>query len=140
MKHRVLILTVLTLVFAVPAFAAPAASPAPVPAPAAPAQAQTYPGPQEAAPNVYHQIFENDSVRVSEITFNPGDKAPMHTHPYAHFVYVIEPGTLTLSHPDGTSQIVTAEAGQVMWMEAETHEAVNTGTTRLKALVSEIKK
>ena len=100
---------------------------------------QSYPGPHEAASNVYTKLFENERVRVSEIKFNPGDKAPMHTHAYDHYVYVIEPGTLTLSHPDGTSQTVAAEAGQVLWMPAETHEAVNTGTTVLRATVSELK-
>ena len=98
-----------------------------------------YPGPQEAAPNVYHQIFDNERVRVSEITFKPGDKAAMHTHPYDHSLYVLEAGTLTLSHPDGTSQVVNAEVGQVMFMKAETHEAVNTGTTQFRALVTELK-
>jgi quercetin dioxygenase-like cupin family protein len=103
------------------------------------AEEKTYPGPQEAAPNVYHQIFDNEKVRISEITFKPGDKAAMHTHPYPHAVYVIDPGTLTISHPDGTSQVVTAKAGEVLWMGAETHEAVNTGSTTLRGTVTEIK-
>ena len=100
---------------------------------------KVYPGPQEGAPNIYHQIFDNDKIRVSEITFKPGDKAAMHTHPYSHAVYVIEPGTLTLSYPDGTSKEVSAKAGDVLWMGPETHEAVNTGTTVLRATVTEIK-
>ena len=122
MKRFFLVLA-MVLVFTAPAFA----------------EGKTYPGPQEAAPNVYKQIFDNERVRVSEITFKPGDKAAMHTHPYVHFVYVIEGGQLTLSHPDGTSQVVEAQPGQVMWMSAETHEAVNTGTTEVKGLVTELK-
>lgn len=103
------------------------------------AEEKTYPGPQEAAPGIYTQLFDNEKVRVSEIKFKPGDKAPMHTHPYSHTVYVIEPGTLTITSPDGTSNVLSATAGQVLWMGAETHEAVNTGETTLRALVSEIK-
>lgn len=99
----------------------------------------TYPGPQDAAPNVYKQVFDNDRVRVAEIKFNPGEKAAMHTHLYPHVVYVIDGGELTLTHPDGTSTVVTAKAGDVLWMEAETHEAVNTGTTVLRGTVTEIK-
>jgi len=106
---------------------------------AAMAAEQTYPGPQEAAPNVYKQVFENDRVRVSEITFNPGDKAAMHTHVYPHVVYVLEGGQLTMTHPDGKSNVVNAKAGDVIWMGPETHEAVNTGTTKLRATVTEIK-
>ena len=100
---------------------------------------RTYPGPQAGAPNVYKQLFDNEKVRVSEITFKPGDKAAMHTHAYPHAVYIIEGGELTLSHPDGTSAVVQAKAGDVMWMSAETHEAVNTGKTTLRGTVTEIK-
>ena len=103
------------------------------------AEEKTYPGPQEAASNIYKQIFDNERVRVSEITFKPGDKAAMHTHPYPHVVYVMEGGTLTLSYPDGTSKPATVEAGQAIWFPAETHEAVNTGTTTVKGTVTEIK-
>lgn len=102
-------------------------------------EAKTYSGPQEAAGNIYVQKFDNEKVRVSEITFKPGDKAAMHTHPFPHFVYVIEPGQLTIAHPDGTNAVVDGKAGDIMWMPAETHEAVNTGTTTLRALVAEIK-
>jgi quercetin dioxygenase-like cupin family protein len=123
MKRYLMIVAMLVAVLAVPALA----------------EEKTYPGPQEAAPNIYHQIFDNDRVRVSEITFKPGDKAAMHTHPYVHFVYVMEGGTLTLSHPDGTFAAVTAKAGEVLWMSAETHEAVNTGTTVVRGLVTELK-
>jgi len=103
------------------------------------AEEKTYPGPQEAAGNVYHQVFDNEKVRISEITFKPGDKAAMHTHSWPHAVYVIEPGTLTLTHPDGTSATVSAKAGEVLWMGPESHEAVNTGETTLRATVTEIK-
>ena len=63
----------------------------------------------------------------------------MHTHAYPHAVYVLEGGTLTLSHPDGSSAVVNAKAGEVLWLEPETHEAVNTGTTVVRATVTEIK-
>lgn len=103
------------------------------------AEGKTYPGPQEAAPNVYKQLFDNEQVRVSEIKFNPGDKAPMHTHPYPHVVYILEGGQLTLTRPDGTSSVLDAKAGETMWMGAETHEAVNTGATVVRATITEIK-
>jgi len=103
------------------------------------AETISYPGPQEAAPNVYKQLFDNEKVRVSEITFKPGDKAPMHTHPWPHAVYVLEAGQLTITKPDGTATVVDAKVGDVMWMAAETHEAVNTGTTQFKATITEVK-
>ncbi len=103
------------------------------------AEEKIYPGPQEGAPNIYHQLFDNDRVRVSEIKFNPGDKAAMHTHPYPHVIYLLEGGQLTITHPDGTAAVVDAKAGDVLWMGSETHEAVNTGTTVLRGTVTEIK-
>ncbi len=108
-------------------------------APAFAAETTTYPGPQEGAANIYKQVFDNDRVRVSEIKFNPGEKAAMHTHSYPHLVYIIEGGELTLTRPDGTSSVVKANSGDALWMETETHEAVNTGTTTVRGTVTEIK-
>lgn len=102
-------------------------------------EAATYGSPQEAAPNIYTQLLDNESVTVSEITFKPGDKAAMHTHAYPHAVYILEGGQLTLTHPDGTNVVMDAKPGQVVWMGPETHEAVNTGTTTVRATVTEIK-
>ena len=123
MKRFILMLSVLTMMFSGSAFA----------------EEKTYPGPQEGAPNVYKQVFDNERVRVSEIKFEPGAKAAMHTHPYPHVVYVLEGGQLTLSHPDGTSTVLEAKVGDVLWMAAETHEAVNTGNTVVRGTVTEIK-
>ena len=103
------------------------------------AEEKTYPGPQEGAPNIYKQLFDNERVRVSEIKFNSGEKAAMHTHSYPHVVYLIEGGQLTLTHTDGTSSVANAKAGDVLWMPAETHEAVNTGTTVVRGTVTELK-
>ena len=102
--------------------------------------AETYPGPHEAGPNIYHKIFENDEVRVSEVTFKAGESIPMHHHSYGHCLYVLEAGQLTISHPDGTSVVMDAKAGDVMWMGTEDHAAQNTGTTTVKVLVTEVKK
>lgn len=94
--------------------------------------------PVAVGPTIYKVILENDKVRVSEITFRPGDSIPEHSH-NDHFLYVLSAGTLKLSHPDGTSNDFTGTPGQIVWLPAETHSAVNTGTTEFKALVVEAK-
>lgn len=94
--------------------------------------------PVQVGPNVYTQVFENDRVRISRIRFEPGASIPMHEHP-DHFLYVLTPGTITLSYPDGTSKEFAGETGQVVWIPAESHAAVNTGTTEFTALVVELK-
>ena len=100
---------------------------------------EAYPGPHEAGPNIYHLLSDNEHVRVSEIKFNPGDSIPMHHHSYGHSLYILEGGQLTISKPDGSSSVVDAKAGDVMWMGIEDHSAVNTGTTTLRAVITEVK-
>ena len=95
--------------------------------------------PLEVGPNIYKKVFENDRVRVMEIRFNPGDKIGMHSHP-DHFVYIIDPGTLRLSYPDGTTKFVQGRKGEVLWSPAESHDAVNISATTLRGLVVELKK
>jgi beta-alanine degradation protein BauB len=101
--------------------------------------AAEYPGPHEAGPNIYRLISENDEVRVSEIKFGPGETIPMHHHSYGHSLYVVEGGQLTITKPDGTSAVVDAKAGDVMWMGVEDHSAVNTGTSTVRIIITEVK-
>lgn len=93
--------------------------------------------PLMVAPDMYKKVFENDRVRVMEVTFQPGQKIAPHTHP-DHFVYVLSGGQLTISKADGTSSIADVTPGQVIWINAETHWAVNTGSSIAKLLVTEL--
>ncbi len=104
------------------------------------ANANIVPGndPVQVGPNIYKVVFENERVRVSEITFKPGDSIAMHSHP-DHFVYVMTAGTLKLSYPDGTSKDFVGTPGQVVWTPAETHAGENIGGTEFRGLVVEFK-
>ncbi len=95
--------------------------------------------PLEVAPGLYKLDFENDKVRVMEAHFKPGDKIAEHSHP-DHFVYVLEPGKLKINHPNEVEpQEVELTKGQVVWINAETHWAENTGTTDVRLVVVELK-
>lgn len=94
--------------------------------------------PVVVGPSVYSVVFENEKVRVSEISFDPGESIAMHSHP-DHFVYVLTPGTLKLGYPDGHSSDFAGTPGQVVWIPAESHAAVNIGTTQFRGLVVELK-
>jgi quercetin dioxygenase-like cupin family protein len=94
--------------------------------------------PLVAGPGMYKLLMENDRVRVMEVTFQPGQKIAEHTHP-DHFVYVVEGGTLKISKPDGSSSDAVVKAGDVLWIPAETHWATNTGTTKVRLVVNELK-
>ncbi len=101
--------------------------------------AETYPGPHEAGPGIYKQVFDNEQVRVSEVTFEQGVTIPMHHHSYGHSLYILEGGQLTITYPDGTSAVVDAKAGDVMLRGVEDHSAKNTGSTTVRVLVTEVK-
>lgn len=93
--------------------------------------------PLKAAPTMYKKHFENERVRVLEVTFKPGETIAVHSHP-DHTLYAITGGKLAIT-AGGKTQEVDIAAGQVMWTSAETHSAKNTGTTTLRVLVTELK-
>jgi mannose-6-phosphate isomerase-like protein (cupin superfamily) len=88
-------------------------------------------------PDKYRAIFENDRVRVLEYRDEPGG----HTHPHDHPDSVM----ITLSGFDrklvfdGASREVTLAAGEVRWLEAQTHSGENTGTTPTHVIFVELK-
>lgn len=94
--------------------------------------------PLEVAPEMYKLKFENERVRVMEVVFAPGASIAMHSHP-DHFVHVASGGKLALSYPDGTSKELEARAGEILWIDAESHAAKNLGDTEVKLLVVEVK-
>ena len=94
--------------------------------------------PLEVAPDMYKLIFENDRVRVMQVTFEPGQAIEEHSHP-DHFVYVLEAGNLKITKADGTVTDAELKKGDVIWINAETHQAVNTGTSQVRLLVTELK-
>jgi quercetin dioxygenase-like cupin family protein len=96
---------------------------------------------QDAAkvgPNIYKVLMENDRVRVSEITFKPGDKIGTHSHP-DHLLYVLSSGKITITRPGEKPAEMEAKEGQVLWSKAETHKAKNTGDTEFRAIVVDLK-
>jgi len=95
--------------------------------------------PLVAASNVYRALNENDRVRVLQVTFNPGDKAPMHRHP-EHVVYVLKGGKLRLTTSAGSSSDIDLAQGQVVFLEAQNHEAINIGDSIVDLVVMELKK
>jgi quercetin dioxygenase-like cupin family protein len=94
--------------------------------------------PLKVAKNVYKFIMENDRVRVLEVLFKPGDKAVMHSHP-DHVVYVLEGGKMKMTS-SGKTNVLDMKSGQAVFLNAQSHEAENTGKTDLHLLVVELKK
>ena len=61
----------------------------------------------------------------------------MHHHPN-HVVYAISGGKMRLTS-EGKTQEMDIKAGQVMFLDAQNHEAKNIGNTTLDLLVMELK-
>ena len=62
----------------------------------------------------------------------------MHTHP-DHLAYVLEGGSITITVAGGNPLTMAAKAGDALWLEAQTHSAVNVGITPIHILVVELK-
>lgn len=94
--------------------------------------------PLAVAPQMYKKLFENERVRVMEVTFHPGDSILAHSHP-DHHVYTASGGILKISKPDGSSADADLKTGDVLFIPAEIHLAKNIGKTTIKLIVNELK-
>jgi quercetin dioxygenase-like cupin family protein len=99
---------------------------------------ENYGDPLDVASNVYKPKLENDRVRVLEVTFEPGDIAAMHKHP-DHVVYVLMGGKMKLTSM-GKTDVLDLADGDVIFLNAQSHEAQNIGQSTLQLLVVELKK
>ena len=96
------------------------------------------PSADQATPNVVKLKFENDRVRILETLSNPGDHELQHSHP-GNVVVVLEGAKLRITTADGKSNEVEFKAGDAFWREPVTHSAENIGSTRLHAIIVELK-
>ena len=86
-------------------------------------------------------IVENDKVKVTEYVSNPGKDIcgkGKHTHA-PHLSILLTDAKVTLTTPDGKTQIFDLKAGTAFWSEAETHIAINSGSKMAKAYLVELK-
>jgi quercetin dioxygenase-like cupin family protein len=69
-----------------------------------------------AAPNNHQVVFENEKVRVLDVTIKPGEKEPFHVHPMPGVMNIIAGSKLRITEAslqDGTLVIgETIEVGK----------------------------
>lgn len=63
-------------------------------------------------------LFDNDKVRVQEVTFKPGDQGPNVPRPF-RIIRVLKGGTIERIHPDGRSDKVVYKTGEVKVYEVD---------------------
>ncbi len=90
-------------------------------------------------PSFNKVLVDNEYITATEVTFQPGVKTNMHTHPAA-FIYVLTDGVLFIRYADGVTQTFELKAGDSAYQGPEKpHFTENTGTKPAKLLLVELK-
>jgi len=63
-------------------------------------------------------LFDNDKVRVQEVTFRPGDQGPNIPRPF-RIIRVLKGGPIQRIYPDGRTETVAYRTGEVKVYEAD---------------------
>ena len=90
------------------------------------------------APEVYAVLFENDRVRVLDVTGEPGVVSPMHSHPDS-VMHALSGGTIEVTSEQGESMTAEISAGATFWNAATTHSVENVGTNTVRFIRVELK-
>ncbi|MBT3606278.1 MAG: hypothetical protein HOE48_08860 [Candidatus Latescibacteria bacterium] len=89
-------------------------------------------------------LFENDQVRVWDLTLAPGESTGMHRHENDYLYVVIGDGNLQGVSADGTKgEPRPMQDGEVRWNNVEgeaIHAAINAGDTPWRNIIVELKK
>ena len=83
-------------------------------------------------------IFENERVRVLEYHDEPGQATSPHQHPDS-VMYTLSSFDRRLVDEDGGSRDVRLDAGEVRWLDAQTHSGENIGSTPTHVVFVELK-
>lgn len=87
----------------------------------------------------YSIELETEQVRVLRARYGPHEKSNMHSHP-AIIAVMVTDGHLRMSYPDGTSEEITAKAGDVMNMPGTVHLPENLSDRPFEVVLVELKK
>ena len=94
--------------------------------------------PTSTDPDKYKVNFENERVRVLEYTDEPGQATSPHRHPDS-VMHTLSSFDRRLVGESGESRDVTLAAGDVRWLDAQTHSGENIGQTPTHVLFVELK-
>ncbi len=89
-------------------------------------------------PDKYKVVLENERVRVLEYRDKPGQKTKMHTHP-DFVLQAMAPFKRKLTLSNGKTMTREFKAGEIVWMNAQSHLGENIGETDTHVLITELK-
>lgn len=88
-------------------------------------------------------LFQNDRVKITTLTLEPGQSTPIHTHERDEIVICLESSKLKISKPgpDTETEVVYPAAGSAFPSAVKdvTHVLTNAGDTRYKQIAIELK-
>jgi quercetin dioxygenase-like cupin family protein len=91
-----------------------------------------------ADPQHYTVEVENEQVRVLRIRYGPRERSVMHSHPAVVAVFLTDVH-VRFSYPDGTTEEIPGQAGQVVPMPATTHLPENLSDQPFEIVLVELK-
>jgi quercetin dioxygenase-like cupin family protein len=94
----------------------------------------------KVAPKSAKVVFEDDMVRVIEVTMRKGQSLPMHSHNKG-LSYSLNEGRIRSTDQKGKSRVIKVKKGEVSWSDKdglETHAVDNLGGV-LRELSIELK-
>jgi hypothetical protein len=87
-------------------------------------------------------LFENERVRVWDLTVEPGDRIPFHCHTTSYFFTCVEGGRMINRFPDGNQVTLDMDDGATWFSaidsEPEIHDLENVGSTRVRFVTVEL--
>ena len=86
-------------------------------------------------------VFENERVRVKDVTFPPGvPDTGMHTHDLAHVGVILTEGRLVFTEKDGKKETASFTSGSVGFRGPNaTHMVANPGARPMRVIEVELK-
>jgi quercetin dioxygenase-like cupin family protein len=67
-------------------------------------------------------VLDNDKLVVQRMEFEPGEWAGSHSHSGDQLVVIVSEAEMVYKDEDGKETTRTFEAGEVMWIDAVTHD------------------
>jgi beta-alanine degradation protein BauB len=88
-------------------------------------------------------LFENERIRVWDITLEPGESLPLHRHRTTYFYRCEAGGRVRVGLPDGTAQVCESPLDEVHFHEIGpdelvVHDLANVGETTVRFTTVEL--
>lgn len=88
-------------------------------------------------------LFENDRIKVWDITLQPGERLPFHHHATSYFYRSHTEGLLRVSVPDGAGEVYPTAADEVHFhaigrRDEVVHDLENAGETTVSFTTVEL--